>query len=153
MQTGYLDLYDPDVPEDYARLENIKELKSVAMTFTELVPFLEQVALVESEYSEGEKKTHEGVRLMTLHQAKGLEFDYVFIVGLEEGLLPHSRSLDDTFALEEERRLFYVGITRARKELFITFARRRFIYGRRNEAMKSRFIADDEERIQEDICW
>lgn len=141
-ETGYLELYDPDISEDYARLENIKELKSVAMSFPNLVQFLEQVALVESEYSEGEKKgkTRDGVRLMTLHQAKGLEFDNVFIGGLEEGILPHSRSIDDQHQLEEERRLFYVGITRARQKLFITNARRRFIFGRRNEAVKSRFI-------------
>ena len=80
---------------------------------------------------------------MTLHQAKGLEFDYVWVIGLEEGLLPHSRSVDDLFQLEEERRLFYVGITRARRKLYITHARRRFIFGRREETMKSRFLVDD----------
>lgn len=146
--TGYLDQYDVDNEEDYARLENIRELKSVAHTYPEVVQFLEQVSLVESEYSEGEKtgRSKDGVRLMTLHQAKGLEFPLVFIVGLEEGILPHSRSIEDTFQLEEERRLFYVGITRAMQRLFLTFARRRFMYGRRMEGMKSRFIrtADDD---------
>ncbi len=155
-KVGYLELYDPEVPEDYSRLENIKELKSVAVTFPNIIEFLEQVALVESEYFESEKKgrDREGVRLMTLHQAKGLEFDYVFIVGLEEGILPHSRSLDDLNQLEEERRLFYVGITRARKKLHITHARSRFIFGRKNIAMKSRFLHDDSddeiEVIEED---
>lgn len=149
-ETGYLSLYDPADEEDYSRLENIKELKSVAMNNTDLVDFLEQVALVESEYFEGEKRKRqgEGVRLMTMHQAKGLEFPYVFIVGLEEGILPHSRSVEDIYQLEEERRLFYVAITRAREKLFITYARRRFIFGRRTEAAKSRFIGggqrDDE---------
>ncbi len=145
-KTGYLELFDAEIPEEYSRLENIKELKSVAITFPNIVEFLEQVALVESEYFESEKKgkSKEGVRLMTLHQAKGLEFDNVFIVGLEEGILPHSRSIDDVHQMEEERRLFYVGITRARKKLYITHAKRRFIFGRRNIAMKSRFLGSDE---------
>jgi len=150
-KTEYLGLYDPDISEDYERLENIKELKSVAMTFPNLVDFLEQVALVESEYFEGEKsgKSKDGVRLMTLHQAKGLEFTHVFITGLEEGLLPHSRSIDDIYQLEEERRLFYVGVTRAKKNLVITHAKRRFIFGRRNVSMKSRFIrSGDEEEVE-----
>jgi len=150
-KTGYLKLYDPEIQEDYARLENIKELKSVALNFTDLVTFLEQVSLVESEYFESEKKGNaaQGVRLMTLHQAKGLEFDYVFIVGLEEGILPHSRSIDDQNQLEEERRLFYVGITRARKKLFITHTKMRSIFGRRNYAVKSRFIRKEGENVEE----
>lgn len=146
--TGYLELYDINDPDEYARLENIKELKSVALRFPDIFLFLEQVALVESEYSEQEKAQKKsaddmsGVSLMTLHQAKGLEFDYVWVIGLEEGLLPHSRSVDDLYQLEEERRLFYVGITRARRKLYITHARRRFIFGRRGETIKSRFIED-----------
>lgn len=138
--TGYMKLLDPDSEEDFSRIENIKELKSVAVSYPNLSSFLEQVALVESEYFAGEKKSREGVRLMTLHQAKGLEFKAVFIVGLEEGILPHSRSLEDPYALEEERRLFYVGVTRAKELLHITWARRRFIYGRRGESLKSRFL-------------
>lgn len=146
--TRYLDMYNTEDEEDYSRLENIKELKSVATNFPKVVEFLEQVSLVESEYFDGEKlrRNQNGVRLMTLHQAKGLEFPYVFIAGVEEGILPHSRSLDDMFQLEEERRLFYVGITRAREELFITYTRRRFIFGRRNEVIKSRFIGGGEEQ-------
>lgn len=145
--TGYLDLYNVDDPEDYSRLENVKELKSVAVRFPQLIDFLEQVALVESEYSQGEKlaRNKEGVRLMTLHQAKGLEFPYVFIAGVEEGILPHVRSIQDLFQLEEERRLFYVGITRAQKKLFITYTQRRFIFGRRNDARKSRFLGGGDE--------
>lgn len=144
--TKYLELYHVDDPEDFNRLENVKELKSVAVSYPDLVQFLEQIALVESEYSEGEKRgIKDGVKLMTLHQAKGLEFDCVFIVGVEEGILPHSRSTDDYFQLEEERRLFYVGITRARKKLYITHAKRRFIFGRRGEALKSRFLFENEE--------
>jgi DNA helicase-2/ATP-dependent DNA helicase PcrA len=146
--TGYLELYNPDDPEEYSKLENIKELKSVAVRFPILVEFLEQVALVESEYSQGEKMARnnkEGVRLMTLHQAKGLEFPYVFIAGVEEGILPHIRSIQDLFQLEEERRLFYVGITRAQKKLYITYTNRRFIFGRRSDTRKSRFLGGETE--------
>lgn len=140
----YLGLYDAENEEDFSRLENIKELKSVALNFPKLMEFLEQVALVESEYSEHEKKTKDSSQLvlMTLHQAKGLEFDHVFIVGVEEGLLPHSRSVDDQFQLEEERRLFYVGITRAKKSLHITNTRKRFIFGSQNYSVPSRFIEE-----------
>jgi len=143
---GYLRLFDAEDPEDYGRLENIKELKSVAISFPKLNEFLEQVALVESEYSQNEKETKDNRRLvlMTLHQAKGLEFDHVFIVGVEEGLLPHSRSIDDQFQLEEERRLFYVGITRAKKALYITNTRKRFIFGSQGYSTPSRFIADED---------
>jgi DNA helicase-2/ATP-dependent DNA helicase PcrA len=142
--TGYLQQYNIDDEEDYARLENIRELKSVAMNFPNLTEFLEQVALVESEYFEKEKKgARDGVRLMTLHQAKGLEFPVVFITGVEEGILPHSRSIDDYFQLEEERRLFYVGITRAKERLYITHARYRNIFGRSGASMKSRFISEE----------
>jgi len=143
--TGYLNLYNPAEEEDYSRLENIKELKSVAVNYPKLSEFLEQIALVESEYFEGEKKSghdYHGIKLMTLHQAKGLEFSYVFVVGVEEGILPHVRSIDDHFQLEEERRLFYVGVTRAKKRLYITYASRRFIFGRRTEATKSRFLEE-----------
>ena len=143
--SSYLDMFNRDDPEDYARLENIRELKSVANTFTKLPDFLEQVALVQSEYSQDEieKKQVADIKLMTLHQAKGLEFDCVFVIGLEEGLLPHSRSLEDKYALEEERRLFYVGVTRARHMLYITHARRRFIFGRRTFGIPSRFLPEE----------
>lgn len=142
--TDYLKMFDPEVEEDYSRLENIKELKSVAVAYPRLSQFLEQVALVESEYSTGEKKMENknGVRLMTLHQAKGLEFSIVFVIGVEEGILPHSRSIDDIYSLEEERRLFYVGITRAKERLYITYTRQRFIFGSRNYSMKSRFLEE-----------
>lgn len=139
---GYMKMLDPDSEEDFSRIENIKELKSVALSHPDLTSFLEQVALVESEYFAGEKKSREGVRLMTLHQAKGLEFKAVFIVGVEEGILPHARSVDDVYALEEERRLFYVGVTRAKERLHITWAKRRFIYGRRGESIRSRFLEE-----------
>lgn len=147
---GYLKMFDSEDPDDFGRLENIKELKSVAISFPKLVEFLEQVALVESEYSQHEKETKDNRRLvlMTLHQAKGLEFDHVFIVGVEEGLLPHSRSVDDQFQLEEERRLFYVGITRAKKGLYITNTRKRFIFGSQGYSTPSRFIADEQSSFE-----
>lgn len=141
-ETGYIQKYKLDDQEDYARLENINELKSVAMNFSQVDKFLEQVALVESEYFEGEKQRKDGVRLMTLHQAKGLEFPIVFIAGVEEGILPHARSIEDYFQLEEERRLFYVGITRAQKKLYITYAKKRFIFGKRGITEKSRFLEE-----------
>jgi len=146
---NYLKLYNVEDTDDFSRLENIKELKSVALSFPKLMDFLEQVALVESEYSQHEKQTKDNnnnrqLVLMTLHQAKGLEFDHVFIVGVEEGLLPHSRSIDDQFQLEEERRLFYVGITRAKKSLYITNTRKRFIFGQQGYSTPSRFISAPE---------
>jgi DNA helicase-2/ATP-dependent DNA helicase PcrA len=148
--TGYLEQFSEENPEDLGRLENIKELRSVAINFPNVNDFLEQVALVESEYSESEKKkkNHEGVYMMTLHQAKGLEFPYVFIVGLEEGILPHLRSFYDVFDLEEERRLFYVGITRAKEKLYITYTKKRFLFGRRTQSQVSRFL----EEKDGDIC-
>lgn len=152
-KTQYLDLYDETVEEDYSRLENIKELRSVATRFININEFLEQVALVESEYFMSEKDggVKKGVKLTTLHQAKGLEYDCVFITGLEEGILPHSRSVDDNFSLEEERRLFYVGITRAKTQLFITRANKRMIFGRRNESAPSRFLPTDNSLISNEI--
>ena len=148
--TDYLDLYNSDDEEDFSRLENIKELRSVALNFPDLNDLLQQVALVESEYSEAEKKkTHQGVKLMTMHQAKGLEFDTVFVVGVEEGLLPHARSVFDNHQLEEERRLFYVGVTRARKKLYITHAQYRMTYGRRIPSLPSRFLNIQSETSQE----
>jgi DNA helicase-2/ATP-dependent DNA helicase PcrA len=88
------------------------------------------------------KEDRDTVTCITLHQAKGLEYPAVFLVGLEEGLLPHSRSLDDREALEEERRLFYVGATRAKQRLYLLYAFRRTTYGRTNVSQSSRFLAD-----------
>ena len=142
-KTGYLELYDENDSDDRTRLENIKELRSVAIEFPELVQFLENVSLVEQEYISdkvinGEKK--EAVTLMTLHAAKGLEFKMVFIVGMEEGLFPHSQALLDTSELEEERRLCYVGITRAKESLFLSFAKKRLFFGQTTSNTVSRFI-------------
>lgn len=143
-KTKYLELFNDTDPDDASRLENIKELRSVAINYSNLQNFLEQVALVESEYFENERKKLDptAVSLMTLHQAKGLEFHTVFIVGVEDGILPHSRALYDQFDMEEERRLFYVGITRAEKKLYLTHVKKRFIFGRRNYASPSRFLPE-----------
>ena len=140
--TDYLNLYSSATEEDNLRLENIQELKSVAENYPLLSNFLEKITLVESEYLLAEKRltANRGIKLMTLHQAKGLEFPYVFIIGLEEGILPHARSFDNEQSLEEERRLFYVGITRAKKKLYITNAKRRTLFGKRRWTLKSRFI-------------
>lgn len=141
----YLSLYDEEIEEDRQRLENIKELRSVAMQFENLQDFLENVALVEQEQMPNGVKGNDrkdAVTLMTLHAAKGLEFPVVFMVGMEEGLFPHSRALVDTEELEEERRLCYVGITRAREKLYFTYATRRLYFGRRATNTVSRFLFD-----------
>lgn len=144
--SGYLDKFDLKVEEDRRRLENIKELTSVSHTYQNILDFLENVALVQQEYSLQEKnkkdETKNGVRLMTLHSSKGLEFDLVFLVGFEEGILPHSRSIMEDDDVEEERRLCYVGITRARDFLYITLAQKRLFFGRTSLTEPSRFLAD-----------
>jgi len=142
-RSKYLERYDPEDHEDRARLENIKELRSVALEFPTLIQFLENVALVEQEYMpDGQKvlENDDAVTLMTMHAAKGLEFKMVFIVGLEEGVFPHAQSLFDFSDLEEERRLCYVGVTRAKEHLYLTYAKQRVIFGQRNTATPSRFI-------------
>lgn len=150
-ETEYLSFYDENDENDRQRLENIKELRSVAIEFPDLTQFLENVALVEQEYlpdypiNKFGKK--EAVTLMTLHSAKGLEFPVVFMVGMEEGLFPHSRSIMDKNELEEERRLCYVGMTRAREKLFLTYARRRLIFGQKTSNILSRFIMELPENI------
>jgi len=147
--TKYLELYNPEDEEDAGRLENIKELFSVANQHPNLNEFLEKIALTEKE----SKKTHSSekgyVTLMTMHAAKGLEFKHVFIVGLEEGLFPHSRTLLDPSEMEEERRLAYVGITRAMDKLYLTYTRSRMWFGQRNSNTISRFISDIPENLLE----
>ena len=144
--TDYFSLYDEKDEEDLQRLENIKELRSVAIEFPNIDNFLENVSLVEQEYMpdhpEGSKEKKNAVNLMTLHAAKGLEFPVVFMVGMEEGLFPHSRSLMDKNELEEERRLCYVGMTRARQKLFLTYARKRLFFGQRTTNIVSRFVLE-----------
>ncbi|HYM65153.1 MAG TPA: UvrD-helicase domain-containing protein [Candidatus Sulfotelmatobacter sp.] len=152
-KTDYLSLYDEKDEEDLARLENIKELRSVAISFTNLGEFLENVSLVEQEYIPDNIKEENGKRdainLMTLHAAKGLEFSVVFMVGMEEGLFPHSRSLMDKNDLEEERRLCYVGMTRAKEKLFLTYSRKRLFFGQKTTNIVSRFILELPEQTLE----
>lgn len=139
--TGYLSLYNASVEEEAYRLENIKELRSVATEFPNLTMFLETIALMEDQDARRVKRQI-AVTFMTLHAAKGLEYPIVFIVGMEEGLFPHSRSLMDREELEEERRLCYVGITRAKERLYLSFANRRLYFGTKTQNMISRFLAD-----------
>jgi DNA helicase-2/ATP-dependent DNA helicase PcrA len=128
------------------RWNNVGELRNVAANYVnlpreaQLPTFLEEVALVSD--VDAIKEERDAITCITLHQAKGLEYPVVFVVGLEEGLLPHSRSLDDREALEEERRLFYVGATRAKQRLYLLYAFRRTSYGRTNLSQPSRFLAD-----------
>ena len=144
--TDYLDLFDKKDEVDLTRLENIKELRSVATEFPQLVNFLENVALVQQEYlpqhPKGNQKKKKAVTLMTTHAAKGTEFPVVFMVGMEEGLFPHSRSMMDKEELEEERRLCYVGMTRAKKRLHLLYTRQRLYFGQRSANPPSRFLAD-----------
>ncbi len=146
--TGYAELHQKDDPESQARLENLREFLTAAQEFTErpertegdsLTEFLDHVSLV-SDIDTWHKDR--GLTLMTLHSAKGLEFDAVAVAGLEEGLLPHANSRGEPDDLEEERRLLYVGMTRARKRLFLGTARRRRIAGRYQDQDESPFIAE-----------
>ena len=129
------------------RWENVQELRSVAAQYEEaeedstLASFLELVALV-SDVDDPESDVPDAVTLITLHSAKGLEYDVVFMPGMEEGLLPHVRALDDPSQMEEERRLCYVGVTRARQRLYLSHARRRFMYGQVRGNPASRFLRD-----------
>lgn len=149
--TGYLAYLDDGTEQGKNRVENVKELRSVAEEFPELTQFLENVALMQNgETPDGRvKKTNdnEAVTLMTIHAAKGLEFPVVFLVGMEEGLFPHSRSMMDTDQMEEERRLAYVGITRAKEKLFLTYTRSRLYFGTRSNNLVSRFLASIPEKL------
>jgi DNA helicase-2/ATP-dependent DNA helicase PcrA len=141
-QTGYEASLRDGSPEGEERWENILELKQVAADYPSLslAEFLEQVALV----SDVDNLTDEinAPTLLTLHAAKGLEFDHVFIVGLEDDMLPHRRSFDDPDAMAEERRLFYVGITRARDQLTLLHCFRRSGWGDVDYGRPSRFLSD-----------
>ena len=137
--------------EGEERWENIQELRTVAQEYAHLPPdtalttFLEDVALV-SDVDNLREET-DAVTLLTLHMAKGLEFDAVFIVGFEEGILPHSRSLEEPEEMEEERRLCYVGMTRARRRLYLIYTFRRTRFGNQATSQPSRFLCDIPSRL------
>lgn len=155
-RVDYLALFQRESEENLARLENLKELRSVATEFPGVNEFLENVTLVEtsqdsSKHVVGSLQQKDSVTLMTLHAAKGLEFPIVFIVGMEEGLFPHSRSLMDNAQMEEERRLAYVGITRAKEILYLTYANSRLYFGERISNPPSRFIMDIPENLLESL--
>jgi DNA helicase-2/ATP-dependent DNA helicase PcrA len=145
--TGYMDeLTSERSFESLSRQENLRELAGVAREYDEYVAdgsltgFLEQIALItDTDVVEGEDT---GVTFMTLHNAKGLEYPVVFIVGVEEGVFPHIRSLTEPDQLEEERRLCYVGITRARERLYLLNAWSRSLWGGLNYNPPSRFLAE-----------
>lgn len=145
--------FDTHDEEDVARLENIEELLQVAAQFETITNFLENIALVQDNYmiedaaNKRNQQHTQSLTLMSLHAAKGLEFPVIFMVGMEEGLLPHSRSLLDKKQLEEERRLCYVGITRAKEKLFFSYAQQRWQYGSRNYTTMSRFLHDIPETL------
>lgn len=156
-KTGYIDmLHGEKSIEAQSRLENLEEFLSVTKNFEEthedksLVSFLTDLALVaDIDQLDEEVEEDDAVVLMTLHSAKGLEFPVVFLIGMEEGIFPHSRSLMDEVEMEEERRLAYVGITRAEEELYITNAQMRTLYGRTNMNAPSRFIAEIPDELLE----
>ncbi len=145
-ETGYLEALENErTIEAQGRVENLQELVNVAVEYDagaedpSLAEFLQQVALVAD--ADGRQDDEGLVTLMTLHNAKGLEYPIVFMIGCEEGVFPHSRALDEG-GLEEERRLCYVGITRAERNLYLTSARSRTVFGARNFGAPSRFIAE-----------
>jgi DNA helicase-2/ATP-dependent DNA helicase PcrA len=144
----YLKFLDDGTLQGESRQENVKELISVAQEYQDdgLAAFLEEVALV----SDLDTADMEGdsVTLMTLHAAKGLEFPVVFMVGMEESIFPHSRALYDAFEMEEERRLCYVGMTRAREELYMIYATSRMLYGGVQHNPPSRFLSEIDAEFQ-----
>ena len=137
--------------ENELRLDNLEEFKSITKTFEDrtgsvsLEDFLEEISLV-ADMSEHQEK-NDGVTLMTMHSAKGLEFKVVFLVGMEDGIFPHQNAFFESQGLEEERRLCYVGITRAKEKLFLSNAKRRILYGKDVINPPSRFIAEIDDSL------
>jgi DNA helicase-2/ATP-dependent DNA helicase PcrA len=145
-ESGYERQLMDGTDEGQMRVENVRELLTVAKKYDKFIEgeglrlFLEEVALVAD--TDNIDQSSEAVHLMTLHSAKGLEFQYVFIIGLEEGVLPHSRSMLSDEEMEEERRLMYVGITRAKQKVYLLFTKMRTIYGSTQINAPSRFLDD-----------
>jgi len=151
-ESGYKTMLLADkTPEGEARLQNVTELVTVADKYEaleaglSLSTFLEEVALISD--LDSVEEGHNAVTLMTLHSAKGLEFPVVFISGLEEGILPHSRALYEPMELEEERRLMYVGITRAKNHLYLLYAQQRMLFGEFKQSAPSQFLHDLPEEL------
>jgi len=147
IRCGYVDmLTGKDTEENKTRLENVRELKSSINSYVEnaeiptLAGFLEEIALYTDleQYNESD----DAVVMMTMHSAKGLEFPNVYLVGFEDGLFPGMRAIGDSEEMEEERRLCYVAITRAKEKLTISYAKQRMIYGRTSAALPSRFLKE-----------
>lgn len=156
--SGLIDFFAQEKGERAAtRIENLEELVSAAKSFqqdpndalTDLDAFLSNAALEAGERQSSEWE--DCVQLMTMHSAKGLEFPLVFLCGLEDGLFPHQRSLSDNDGLEEERRLCYVGITRAKEKLYVTYAEQRRLHGTESFAQPSRFISEIPEDLKEEV--
>ena len=151
-RTGYEDFLDDGSLQAEERIQNVKELASVAREYEALglSGFLEEVALISDLDSVDDAA--DSVTLMTLHAAKGLEFPAVFMIGCEESIFPHSRAFFDQDELEEERRLCYVGMTRAREELYMTHAASRMLYGSVQHNPPSRFLADIDGGAREEVA-
>jgi DNA helicase-2/ATP-dependent DNA helicase PcrA len=154
-RTGIEDYLKKDGGEGLERIENLRELVTLGTRYAEYAPeeaiehFLEDAALQSDQDEMKSKEDQDAVRLMTVHSAKGLEFPYVFITGLEEGLFPHERLSDEGVDVEEERRLFYVALTRAEKKVFLSFAHIRTIFGSQRVNVPSSFLSDIREEFIE----
>lgn len=159
-QSGYLEILGEKTEESISRIENIQELQTVSRKFDHQEPleslaeFLDEISLIEIQQvkAERERKSNR-VTLMSVHSAKGLEYDNVFIAGLEEGIFPHSRSFSDPEQMEEERRLAYVGMTRAKEKLVLTHAESRRFFGSLQNNLVSRFIEDIPEHLRQEESW
>ena len=155
LDVGYENYINDQTDEGIDRWENVEELKRLALDFQErgLTEFLQNLALVsdqdtiEDQEEQPQAEDTSSVTLLTLHAAKGLEYRQVFIVGMDEGILPHSRSRDDPEEMAEERRLFYVGITRAKDQLYLVRAERRSTFGDYDYGEPSRFLQDIDDRL------
>ena len=145
-KTGYIKWLEGGSEDNSARVENIKELSSVASKFTDLSEYLENVSLIESSDRPRNANVN-AITLMTVHASKGLEFPLVFIVGMEEGLFPHTQSMGKLDELEEERRLCYVAITRAMEKVFLTLARSRMYFGTIQSNIPSRFLFEIPQKL------
>ncbi len=152
-RSGYLDWLDDGSIQAADRVENIKELMSVTQEFgdRDLENFLEEVALISD--IDNYQADAEAVTLMTLHAAKGLEFPVVFLTGLEEGVFPHSRALFDGEQMEEERRLCYVGMTRAKQQLYLLHSTSRLLFGQTQHNPPSRFLSDIPVELQQSSAF